>query len=63
MGVLKTVLDSGIDVEVNSGGELFKALRIGFRPHQISSTAPAKATMKSMTRCAPAFIQSTSIPL
>ena len=26
----KTVLNSGIDVEVNSGGELFKALRIGF---------------------------------
>ncbi|MBA3515294.1 MAG: hypothetical protein H0T77_13070, partial [Pyrinomonadaceae bacterium] len=32
MAVLKTVLESGIDVEVNSGGELFKALRVGFRP-------------------------------
>src|SRR5437762_184534 len=27
MSVLKTVLASGIDIEVNSGGELFKALR------------------------------------
>src|SRR5882724_174517 len=35
MAVLKTVLDSGIDVEVNSGGELFKALQIGFHPRQI----------------------------
>ncbi|MBA3768079.1 MAG: hypothetical protein H0W99_14080, partial [Acidobacteria bacterium] len=32
MAVLKTVLDAGIDAEVNSGGELFKALRVGFRP-------------------------------
>src|SRR5882757_5908215 len=32
MSVLKTALESGIDVEVNSGGELFKALRIGFHP-------------------------------
>src|SRR5215471_1607404 len=35
MAILKAVLDAGIDVEVNSGGELFKALRIGFRPEQI----------------------------
>src|SRR5438128_6345466 len=35
MAVLKTVLNCGIDVEVNSGGELFKALRAGFRPEQI----------------------------
>ncbi len=32
MAILKAVLDSGIDVEVNSGGELFKALRVGFPP-------------------------------
>src|ERR1051326_5337 len=31
MAILKAVLESGIDVEVNSGGELFKALRVGFR--------------------------------
>src|SRR5204863_283254 len=29
MAILKVVLDSGIDIEVNSGGELFKALRVG----------------------------------
>src|ERR1700750_1867010 len=31
MAILKVVLESGIDIEVNSGGELFKALRVGFR--------------------------------
>src|SRR5215831_3021004 len=35
MAVLKVVLESGIDIEVNSGGELIKALRAGFRPDQI----------------------------
>jgi diaminopimelate decarboxylase len=43
MAVLKTVLDSGIDVEVNSGGELFKALRIGFRPDQIIFNGTSKS--------------------
>ena len=41
MAILKTVLDSGIDVEVNSGGELFKALRVGFQPDQIIFNADA----------------------
>jgi diaminopimelate decarboxylase len=43
MAVLKTVLDSGIDVEVNSGGELFKALRIGFQPSQIIFNGTSKS--------------------
>ncbi len=43
MAVLKTVFDSGIDVEVNSGGELFKALRIGFRPDQIIFNGTSKS--------------------
>jgi diaminopimelate decarboxylase len=43
MAVLKTVLDSGIDVEVNSGGELFKALRVGFRPDQIIFNGTSKS--------------------
>src|SRR6266480_4198426 len=43
MAVLKTVLDSGIDVEVNSGGELFKALQIGFRPDQIIFNGTSKS--------------------
>src|SRR5438128_507766 len=43
MAVLKTVLGAGIDVEVNSGGELFKALRIGFRPSQIIFNGTSKS--------------------
>ncbi len=43
MAVLKTVLESGIDVEVNSGGELFKALRAGFRPDQIIFNGTSKS--------------------
>jgi len=42
MRVLKTVRASGIDIEVNSGGELFKALRVGFRPHQIIFNGTSK---------------------
>src|ERR1051325_2019736 len=42
MAVLKTVLDAGIDAEVNSGGELFKALRAGFRPDQIIFNGTSK---------------------
>jgi D-ornithine/D-lysine decarboxylase len=42
MAVLKTVLESGIDVEVNSGGELFKALRVGFKPEQIIFNGTSK---------------------
>lgn len=42
MAVLRTVLESGIDIEVNSGGELFKALRIGFRPDQIIFNGTSK---------------------
>lgn len=43
MAILKTVLESGIDVEVNSGGELFKALRAGFKPDQIIFNGTSKA--------------------
>jgi diaminopimelate decarboxylase len=43
MAVLKTVLESGIDVEVNSGGELFKALRAGFRAGQIVFNGTSKS--------------------
>jgi len=35
MAVLGVVREAGIDIEVNSGGELYKALRAGFRPDQI----------------------------
>lgn len=43
MSVLKAVRHAGIDVEVNSGGELFKALRIGFRPDQIIFNGTSKS--------------------
>jgi diaminopimelate decarboxylase len=43
MAVLRTVLDSGIDLEVNSGGELYKALRVGFRPEQIIFNGTSKS--------------------
>jgi diaminopimelate decarboxylase len=42
MAVLRVVRESGIDVEVNSGGELFKALRAGFRPDQIIFNGTSK---------------------
>ncbi len=32
MAILRTVKEAGSDIEVNSGGELWKALKIGFRP-------------------------------
>src|SRR5712671_7993499 len=42
LAVLKLVRDAGIDVEVNSGGELFKALRVGFKPSQIIFNGTSK---------------------
>src|SRR5580693_7992109 len=35
MAVLAAILKAGGDIEVNSGGELFKAKKIGFQPQQI----------------------------
>src|SRR6266550_392110 len=43
MGILKAVLEAGIDVEVNSGGELFKTLKVGFRPDQIIFNGTSKS--------------------
>ncbi|HEY0003437.1 MAG TPA: diaminopimelate decarboxylase [Pyrinomonadaceae bacterium] len=42
MGVLKSVRDAGVDIEVNSGGELYKALRAGFRADQIIFNGTSK---------------------
>ena len=42
MALLRAVLESGIDLEVNSGGELFKALRVGFKPGQIIFNGTSK---------------------
>ncbi len=44
MAVLDAVRRAGIDAEVNSGGELYKALRVGFRPHQIIFNGTSKTT-------------------
>ncbi len=46
MGILKAVLDAGIDIEVNSGGELYKVLRIGFRPEQIIFNGTSKTNQE-----------------
>ena len=35
MAVLATILGAGGDIEVNSGGELFKAQKVGFKPNQV----------------------------
>lgn len=42
LGVLRVVRESGIDIEVNSGGELFRALRAGFKPEQIEMNGISK---------------------
>lgn len=42
MWFLRQVQDSGINVEVNAGGELHKALKAGFRPDQIVFNGVAK---------------------
>ncbi|HMF55222.1 MAG TPA: diaminopimelate decarboxylase [Pyrinomonadaceae bacterium] len=42
MAVLAAVREAEIDCEVNSGGELYKALRAGFRPNQIIFNGTSK---------------------
>ena len=42
MGILRAVRDAGSDLEVNSGGELWKALKIGFLPAQIIFNGTSK---------------------
>ena len=42
MGILKAVKDAGCDIEVNSGGELWKALEIGFTGDQIIFNGTSK---------------------
>jgi len=46
MAVLKAVRDAGIDIEVNSGGELFKVLRVGFEPQQIIFNGTSKTNQE-----------------
>ena len=42
MGILRAVKDSGCDIEVNSGGELWKALKGGFSGEQINFNGNSK---------------------
>lgn len=42
LAVLQVIRDAGLNIEVNSGGEMFKALRAGFRPDQIIFNGVAK---------------------
>ena len=42
MAILRAVKDAGCDIEVNSGGELWKALKIGFRGNQIIFNGTSK---------------------
>jgi D-ornithine/D-lysine decarboxylase len=42
MAILRVVLDAGIDIEVNSGGELWKALKAGYRGEQIIFNGTSK---------------------
>jgi diaminopimelate decarboxylase len=42
MGILTLIRDIGIDIEVNSGGELWKALKAGFRGDQIIFNGTSK---------------------
>jgi diaminopimelate decarboxylase len=42
MAILRVVKEAGADLEVNSGGELWKALKIGFAPEQIIFNGTSK---------------------
>lgn len=42
MAILRAVKEAGSDLEVNSGGELFKAIEIGFEPNQIIFNGTSK---------------------
>ena len=42
LGILRAVKDSGSDIEVNSGGELWKALKVGFTGDQINYNGNSK---------------------
>lgn len=42
LGILRAVMDAGSDIEVNSGGELWKALKVGFIGDQINYNGNSK---------------------
>jgi diaminopimelate decarboxylase len=50
MGILRAVKDAGSDIEVNSGGELWKALKAGFSSDQINYNGNSKEYGNSNSR-------------
>ncbi len=60
MGVLAAVRNAGIDIEVNSGGELYKALKVGFRPEQIIFNGTSK-TEAELDEAVSAGIYATNV--
>lgn len=63
MAILRCVREAGSDLEVNSGGELFKALKIGFRPEQIifNGTSKTETELEEAIRAGIYAIQADSI--
>ncbi len=63
MAILRAVREAGGDLEVNSGGELFKALKIGFRPEQIifNGTSKTEREIEEATVAGIYAIQADSI--
>jgi diaminopimelate decarboxylase len=63
MAILRTVKEAGSDLEVNSGGELFKALKIGFKPAQIifNGTSKTEIELESAISAGIYAIQSDSL--
>jgi diaminopimelate decarboxylase len=63
MAILRAVRDAGSDVEVNSGGELWKALKIGFSPDQIifNGTSKTESELEDAIHAGIYAIQSDSV--
>ncbi len=63
MAILRTVREAGSDLEVNSGGELWKALKIGFRAEQIifNGTSKTEKELEAAINAGIYAIQSDSI--
>ena len=63
MAILRTVREAGSDIEVNSGGELWKALKIGYRSDQIifNGTSKTEAELEAAINAGIYAIQSDSV--
>lgn len=63
MAILRSVREAGSDLEVNSGGELWKALKAGFSPDQIifNGTSKTEAELEAAITAGIYAIQSDSV--